>query len=695
MCEYPEETKNREKKSSGLASPRISSSTIKVDDLISQNSTLPPLAPLLPGSHQAQNWSITEFIASAEENLKNASGIMDEISSLGDEKAFLSIAVATGWNLHINRRDDDGWSALHFAAKHGLTSATKLLLEKGADVNQEENTRNDTALSIAVRNQHAEVVRLLLESGADVHTRTAQGYTTLAIAAKGGSEDVLRLLLQYGAEVNERSRESGPTALHSAALAGKLGTVNLLLNSGADPLLEYENCTAKDLAMRHNHIEVWCRLFQAMTEQLDQGQAVGEGVAVSLLKDSDALLEVEKSGQDRASHGLSAMFATQPSCLSVSRSGPSTAESSGQIQDNSARNTGQSQMPSMASRSTFDAADRLKSLSIQDVSEVHYGHDFQEKSVSSELGEHHPRSLDQSVDGARKDGEMQGNQAEPETIPQAREQSESPSTDFTDSTECEGEGISLSSSLDFEKQHTLEVLMAEFYAIWAVRGQGETNSTQSQQAVVYSGSQVQTSSPSRYASGKSRDNLVRGKRLPPDENSDGEDGDGDGRKKPKRSDDSKIGDPVRLLSCPYYKRDPATFCQIGSCTGPGFKSVSRVKYAQYPFEELMKHKLISSHREHLYRRHISPQCARCGKIFKEQEDLNSHLRSGIQCEVHEITDIAIEGLCQRKLKLLKCKKRNEDDPSEEGRWRDVFRILFPGAPVPTPCKFSHIGYWGL
>jgi hypothetical protein len=95
--------------------------------------------------------------------------------------------------------------------------------------------------------------------------------------------------------------------------------------------------------------------------------------------------------------------------------------------------------------------------------------------------------------------------------------------------------------------------------------------------------------------------------------------------------------------------------------------------------------LISNHREHLYRRHRSPpQCARCGETFNGQEDLDSHVRSDIQCERHEV--VVIEGICPRKLKLLKCKKKNEDDPSEEGRWRDVFRILFPGAPVPSPCE---------
>ncbi len=93
-----------------------------------------------------------------------------------------------------------------------------------------------------------------------------------------------------------------------------------------------------------------------------------------------------------------------------------------------------------------------------------------------------------------------------------------------------------------------------------------------------------------------------------------------------------------------------------------------------------------SHREHLARRHpLPPQCLRCGVVFLYQEDLKSHLRSEVQCEVRQMPPV--EGICARKLSLLKSKKKNSDDPGEEGRWRDVYRILFPGAPVPSPCKY--------
>jgi hypothetical protein len=57
------------------------------------------------------------------------------------------------------------------------------------------------------------------------------------------------------------------------------------------------------------------------------------------------------------------------------------------------------------------------------------------------------------------------------------------------------------------------------------------------------------------------------------------DGDGDNNKRPQliglQLDDVAL---LRKLACPYFKRDPKTYNTFGSCTGPGFRTTSRVKY---------------------------------------------------------------------------------------------------------------------
>lgn len=72
----------------------------------------------------------------------------------------------------------------------------------------------------------------------------------------------------------------------------------------------------------------------------------------------------------------------------------------------------------------------------------------------------------------------------------------------------------------------------------------------------------------------------RGKRKRVDrDSSPPEDNGGDDNKRPQlrrlQSDDVPL---PRKLACPYFKRDPKTYNTFGSCTGPGFRTTSRVKY---------------------------------------------------------------------------------------------------------------------
>ncbi|KAI9776082.1 MAG: hypothetical protein M1839_000595 [Geoglossum umbratile] len=121
------------------------------------------------------------------------------------------------------------------AASQGQEAVVQQLLEKGTDVNADDNKYGRTALHMAAVKGHEAVARQLLEKGADVNAKdNKDGRTALHMAADKGHETVARLLLERGADVNAKENKYGPTALHMAADKGHEAVVRLLLEKGAN-----------------------------------------------------------------------------------------------------------------------------------------------------------------------------------------------------------------------------------------------------------------------------------------------------------------------------------------------------------------------------------------------------------------------------------------------------------------------------
>lgn len=65
----------------------------------------------------------------------------------------------------VDLADQDGFTALHFAAQNGNEDIAKMLLDRGANVNAQDKTKNATPLMIASENNHPKVVHLLHDKG--------------------------------------------------------------------------------------------------------------------------------------------------------------------------------------------------------------------------------------------------------------------------------------------------------------------------------------------------------------------------------------------------------------------------------------------------------------------------------------------------------------------------------------------------
>lgn len=106
----------------------------------------------------------------------------------------------------------DRATALHFAAFFGQPGATRVLVERGADLEAVSPTFGDvTPLHSACASGERESARILLEAGANPNVRQQGGFTPLHAAAQNGDEELARMLLARGAD-SEAATDDGKTA---------------------------------------------------------------------------------------------------------------------------------------------------------------------------------------------------------------------------------------------------------------------------------------------------------------------------------------------------------------------------------------------------------------------------------------------------------------------------------------------------
>lgn len=105
------------------------------------------------------------------------------------------------------RANQDGWTALHYAAWVGDVDIIDMLLKKSAQVDA-PSPNGTTPLMMAARGGHIHAVKALLDAGADPNLLNEHQMNALAFAREGNHQDIVDGLISRAKKAEQRAAEA-------------------------------------------------------------------------------------------------------------------------------------------------------------------------------------------------------------------------------------------------------------------------------------------------------------------------------------------------------------------------------------------------------------------------------------------------------------------------------------------------------
>ena len=155
-----------------------------------------------------------------------------QLARLGELRSIQKLFDSGKFNARST--DEQGITALHWAAINGHHALCHFLIQSGADVNAIGGDAEATPVLWASKRCNLQVVSLLLANGADPLMRDDQGYNLLHSATLDGNVYQLVLLLHQPDIPVDVADGQGHTSLMWAAYKGFGACVDILLRWGAD-----------------------------------------------------------------------------------------------------------------------------------------------------------------------------------------------------------------------------------------------------------------------------------------------------------------------------------------------------------------------------------------------------------------------------------------------------------------------------
>ena len=162
--------------------------------------------------------------------LAHAADSLLQVAEAGNSAAAMALVDGKA---DVNARQEDGTTALHWAAYHDDVPLIRRLLKAGAKVNV-ANDYASTPLAEAAERADPEALRVLLEAGAEVESPNADGQTALMTVARTDIVEAAKVLVAHGANVNASETWRGQTALMWASAQSQPAMVQFLIGHGAN-----------------------------------------------------------------------------------------------------------------------------------------------------------------------------------------------------------------------------------------------------------------------------------------------------------------------------------------------------------------------------------------------------------------------------------------------------------------------------
>ena len=242
-----------------------------------------------------------------------------QLALAGDLAAYKAAVLKTPdaldfqWTKIYKMGDNDGETALHFAAKNGDMPMLNFLLSKNCNLKLKTSC-GDSPLHLAANEQ---IAKTLIDAGANVQARGNLGRTPLHNAA---NKAVAEVLLKHGAKVDQRDYgvrlfffgqsgdyvpADGDMPLHTAASAGRADVVEFLIEKGADVNARARDRTALSMTAGCHSDVVKVLLARGATfdSSKSRGSPLWDAVGGNQIKTVKRLLQAKADATMVDQHG--------------------------------------------------------------------------------------------------------------------------------------------------------------------------------------------------------------------------------------------------------------------------------------------------------------------------------------------------------------------------------------------------------